>query len=102
MNSAADERGWCPVEAIDVAWKLRRGIYREVDGAVRALKRVHRDVGMERLTAAVATAGELLGQAIRIVEPKDEEAMAAYRSRVPNGPSPQERARCELKLASKF
>lgn len=102
MSDSSQDRLQCSAGAIDVAWKLRRGIYREVDGAVRALKRVQSGVTADEALGILATAEKVILEAIRVVEPKDEAMVTAYRSRVPNGPAVEDRTRCERELASRF
>ena len=100
--SKPQQRKRCPPEAIEVAWKLLRNLYPNADGAIRALRRARRSLTADQARVAIAVAQRVLEEAIRIVEPKDRATLEAYRSRVPNGPSAQDRDRYERTLRSKF
>lgn len=91
----------CSAKAIDVAWKASRHLYRSADGAIRALRRAD-GLTAEEAGRIIAVADAVLREAIRIIEPKDEAALEAYRLRVPNGPSAEDRRGFEQHLKSKF
>jgi len=92
----------CSEEAIEVAWKLRRHAYRSKEGGIRALKRVVKGLTADEARKVITAASLVLEEAIQIVEPKGQTALEEYRSRVPNGPSAEDRNAFEQRLRSKY
>jgi hypothetical protein len=92
----------CGAVAIDVAWKLRFHGYRSEQHAWKAFQRKCRGFTVEQAAANVRVAGELLDEAIRIVEPVDNDALEQYRSNEPNGPDAATRQKMLQRLKEVF